>query len=160
MLTLYPSPVAAKSDQLDHICVCICDKLQEWVLWQQMMILYLSFAFDGKDQRKTQTLSVNKALGHEDLCPGICKDLHRNHLVKSPLPNFSYHLWTQVSMCRHMHPWFLHLHHLWMQEFFFLTGGTVWVSPPPLTGGVFARISNKRGHRPSRRYQTHDFDKI
>ena len=112
-----------------------------------------------KDASKGGVIAYTQAWGHEDLCLGICNDLHPNHLVKFPLPNFwfsvlvqcTYHLWTQVSMWRYMHPWFLYLHHLWMQEdFFFLTAGTVWVSPSPLTDGDFSRISHKRGRRLSR----------
>ena len=46
------------------ICICFCVKRQEWVLRQQKMVFSLTFAFDGRDQRKTQmqVLSVNKAL--------------------------------------------------------------------------------------------------
>ena len=43
--------------------VCVCLKLHEWVLWQQVMVNFM-FTFDGKDQRKTQTqtVTVTKAL--------------------------------------------------------------------------------------------------
>ena len=150
MLTLYPSPVAAKSDHIDFMFFTPYPATgSATVLNQVANLKFTSFWLSkpshhcGKGGHKGWArgykwvqgckqggvIAYTQAWGHEDLCLGICNDLHPNHLVKSPLPNFWFsvlvqctcHLWTQVSMWRYMHPWFLHLHHLWMQEdFFFL----------------------------------------